>query len=72
MAFSQTFLDGFVYGASYSVPNPSFPAISFLFIGVTRLGGVAFEGPPASMQTSKFPQITPKHFQEVDFSFAHY
>jgi hypothetical protein len=72
MAILQVFLDDFGCGASCSLPTSSFPAISSLFIGVTRLGGVTFEDPPTSMQTSKYSKTTQEHFQEVYFSFAQY
>ena len=58
MAILQVFLDGFGCGALCSLPNSSFPAILFLFIGVTRLGGVTFEDPPTLMQTSKCSKTT--------------
>jgi hypothetical protein len=64
-------MDDLVRGASFVPQIQSFPAISFLFIDVTRLGGVTLDRPPGSMQASKFLQDVQKHLPEVYFSFAH-
>jgi hypothetical protein len=52
--------------------KPNLPSHLVVVYGVTRLGGVDLNRPPALMQTSKILQKRKKDLYGVDSSFAHY